>query len=54
LLILAYHGVSQDDEHLWDPKLFVSPECFATRMQALKHYGPPRAAGKRCPGKATG
>lgn len=39
LLILAYHGVSQDDEHLWNPELFVSPECFANRMQALKEYG---------------
>jgi len=39
LLILAYHGVSQDDEHLWNPELFVSPECFADRMQALKEYG---------------
>jgi len=39
LLILAYHGVSQDDEHLWHPELFVTPECFARRMQALKQYG---------------
>ena len=39
LLILAYHGVSLDDEHLWNPELFVSPECFANRMQALKDYG---------------
>src|ERR1043166_893924 len=39
LLILAYHGVSQDDEHLWNSELFVSPECFAKRMQALKDYG---------------
>ena len=39
LLILAYHGVSQDDEHLWNPELFVSPKCFANRMQALKDYG---------------
>jgi len=39
LLILAYHGVSQDDEHLWNPELFVSPECFIKRMQALKDSG---------------
>jgi peptidoglycan/xylan/chitin deacetylase (PgdA/CDA1 family) len=39
LLILAYHGVSQDDEHLWNPELFVSPQRFASRMQALKDYG---------------
>jgi len=39
LLILAYHGVSHDDEHLWNPDLYVSPEYFRTRMQALKDYG---------------
>jgi len=39
LLIIAYHGVSQDDEHLWDPELFLSPEGFANRMQALRDYG---------------
>ena len=39
LLILAYHGVSQDDEHLWNPDLFFSPDDFRTRMQLLKDYG---------------
>src|ERR1051326_6973922 len=39
LLILAYHGVSQDDEHLWNRELFVTQESFANRMQALKDYG---------------
>src|SRR5215203_4065495 len=39
LLILAYHGVSQHDEHLWNNELFVSPECFAERMRALEQYG---------------
>jgi peptidoglycan/xylan/chitin deacetylase (PgdA/CDA1 family) len=39
LLILAYHGVATDDEHLWDPQLYISPECFRSRMQALKNYG---------------
>jgi peptidoglycan/xylan/chitin deacetylase (PgdA/CDA1 family) len=39
LLILAYHGVSQDDEHLWDPDLFFSPDYFRTRMQLLKDDG---------------
>ena len=39
LLILAYHGVSHDDEHLWNLDLYVSPEYFRTRMQALKDYG---------------
>ena len=39
LLILAYHGVSLDDEHVWNPDLYVSPEYFRSRMQALKDYG---------------
>lgn len=39
LLILAYHGVSIDDEHLWNPELYISPELFRSRMQALKDYG---------------
>src|SRR5688572_32405994 len=39
LLILAYHGVSFDDEHLWNPDLYLSPEQFRGRMQALKDFG---------------
>jgi peptidoglycan/xylan/chitin deacetylase (PgdA/CDA1 family) len=39
LLILAYHGISQKDEHLWDPQLYMSPECFAARMEVLKRSG---------------
>jgi peptidoglycan/xylan/chitin deacetylase (PgdA/CDA1 family) len=39
LLILGYHGVSLDDEHLWNPELYVSPEHFRDRMTTLKEYG---------------
>ena len=39
LLILAYHGVSQDDEHEWDPDLYITQDHFRNRMQALKNYG---------------
>ncbi|HEY3582289.1 MAG TPA: polysaccharide deacetylase family protein [Pyrinomonadaceae bacterium] len=39
LLILAYHGVSIDDEHIWNSDLFLSPDQFRRRMQALKDYG---------------
>lgn len=39
LLILAYHGVSIDDEHLWNSDLYISPELFRRRMQALKDAG---------------
>jgi peptidoglycan/xylan/chitin deacetylase (PgdA/CDA1 family) len=39
LLILAYHGISSNDEHLWDPELYITPEYFRRRMQALKDFG---------------
>ncbi len=38
LLILGYHGVSLHDEHQWRPSLFLSPETFRSRMEALKRY----------------
>jgi peptidoglycan/xylan/chitin deacetylase (PgdA/CDA1 family) len=36
LLILGYHGISQEDEHLWNPALFVPPEHLASRMRFLR------------------
>lgn len=39
LAILCYHGVSVDDEHLWDPSLFVSQDFFASRMELLAREG---------------
>lgn len=36
LLILAYHGVSLDDEHLWNGSLFISTDTFRSRLQQLK------------------
>ncbi len=36
LLVLGYHGVSLEDEHRWDPSLFLSPDIFRHRMEALK------------------
>lgn len=37
LLILAYHGISLDDEHEWDPSLYMKAEQFRRRMQLLKN-----------------
>jgi peptidoglycan/xylan/chitin deacetylase (PgdA/CDA1 family) len=39
LLILAYHGFSLEDEHLWNPDLFMSPDYFEGRMTLLKRRG---------------
>jgi len=39
LLILAYHGVSLDDEHLWNGSEFMSAETFRARLQSLKRSG---------------
>lgn len=36
LLILAYHGISLDDEHLWNGSQFMSPEVLRTRLELLK------------------
>ncbi len=39
LLILCYHGVSQTDEHEWDPTLYIEPDLFRRRMQAIRDFG---------------
>lgn len=35
LLILGYHGVSQEDEHFWNPALYVSQAALRQRFQQL-------------------
>jgi hypothetical protein len=35
-LVLGYHGVSLDDEHLWDGRVYVSPERFRSRLRILQ------------------
>jgi peptidoglycan/xylan/chitin deacetylase (PgdA/CDA1 family) len=39
LLILAYHGVSLEDEHQWNPGLYMSPEKFESRLDVLQRGG---------------
>ncbi len=36
LLILCYHGISLEDEHLWRPGLYMTPELLATRLETLR------------------
>jgi peptidoglycan/xylan/chitin deacetylase (PgdA/CDA1 family) len=39
LLILCYHGVSLEDEHVWAPLLFVSVARLERRLQILQRHG---------------
>jgi len=39
LIILCYHGISLDDEHLWNPGLYLEPSVFESRLQLLADGG---------------
>jgi hypothetical protein len=39
LLILCYHGVSIDDEHEWNPALYISQADFVRRLTMLEETG---------------
>ena len=39
LLILCYHGVSLQDEHEWNPELFVTPAFLRRRFEILRDRG---------------
>ncbi|MDP9161362.1 MAG: polysaccharide deacetylase family protein [Acidobacteriota bacterium] len=39
LLILCYHGVSLDNEHLWRPGLYMQPSVLEQRLEMLKRGG---------------
>ena len=39
LLILAYHGVSTDDQHLWNGSMYMSPEMFRARLETIAKSG---------------
>jgi len=39
LLILCYHGVSLEDEHVWRPNLYMNPETLEQRFRILKEGG---------------
>jgi peptidoglycan/xylan/chitin deacetylase (PgdA/CDA1 family) len=36
LLILCYHGISQRDEHLWAPSLYIEQNLLRRRMERLR------------------
>lgn len=39
LLILAYHGVSSHDEHLWNGSMYLSREVFRARLETIAKSG---------------
>jgi peptidoglycan/xylan/chitin deacetylase (PgdA/CDA1 family) len=39
LLVLCYHGVSLDDEHEWNPELYISRATLARRFELLRRTG---------------
>jgi len=39
LLILCFHGISLDDEHEWEPGLYISPLQFEGRLRLLHEAG---------------
>jgi peptidoglycan/xylan/chitin deacetylase (PgdA/CDA1 family) len=39
LLVLGYHGVSLDDEHEWNPELYISRATLARRFALLQRTG---------------
>ena len=39
LLVLCWHGISNEDEHLWRPGLYITPELFRRRLEILAELG---------------
>lgn len=39
LLVLCWHGISLDDEHLWRPGLYITPDLFRLRLSDLAEGG---------------
>jgi peptidoglycan/xylan/chitin deacetylase (PgdA/CDA1 family) len=39
LLVLGYHGVSQEDEHVWNPELYLSPDTFRSQLDIIAANG---------------
>lgn len=39
LTILCYHGISLDEEHLWRPETYISPQLFGQRIELLSRSG---------------
>ena len=38
-MILGYHGIAIDDEHQWNPPLFMHQDCFRERLRLIKKSG---------------
>ena len=36
VFVIGYHSVSLDDEHEWDPSLYISPKTLRRRLEAIR------------------
>src|ERR1700722_14443153 len=39
LLVLCWHGISNEDEHLWRPGLYITPQLIRRRLEILAELG---------------
>lgn len=39
LLVLGYHGISQDDEHLWNPELYMTGAHLRSQFETIREQG---------------
>ena len=39
LMVLCYHGISLDEEHLWRPATYISPQLFSQRLDTITRGG---------------
>src|SRR5215467_307944 len=39
LLLLCYHGISLEEEHLWRPATYISPQLFDRRLALIAQGG---------------
>src|SRR5271157_500696 len=38
-VILCYHGIALDDEHRWNPYLYITADLLRRRLETLRKFG---------------